>query len=391
MEHRKIPELEDFVNEDTDSTSFSIDEIIDFAQTNCQLVNEDRLLLASEEAIGYIQEFSYLYHKNRFEAKTIKDLFDGSIDTEDLSHQPCVRFIIFIILVELDIEDNADFEELKENLDYCPSDYKDHAVYYYYRSRIYNRGYTSEDYRISLKMATQAIQTDHNITDFDVTFVDSVAQYFSTSSKEVVEIEGTSKKKDELFEQAKSLALQAVESSPENHKYRSSYASLLELDGDLDEAQKQISKALRLSDQQDDPDSGLSHYMQLRRIQTQQKSLRHIKSQFDTFEKEIQTLENRATKLRGELDEYRNQTIRIMGFFAALIAIVVSSAQVIQTTATVGEAAQLVLVLTGGLIVAFTSLGAIFSNEPEWKKLVLVGIVGLFLIAVALAAPILYA
>lgn len=115
------------------------------------------------------------------------------------------------------------------------------------------------------------------------------------------------------------------------------------------------------------------------------RALEEAKSELEEFKSSTEELED---ELKERMERFRNQTLRSIGFFAGLIAVVVTSAQAILSSLSVAEASRVSLVLTGGLVVAFSGLGVVLSEENnDWMRLVVVAILGILLIGVGLLTP----
>lgn len=81
----------------------------------------------------------------------------------------------------------------------------------------------------------------------------------------------------------------------------------------------------------------------------------------------IEELETIRSKSETRLREIQTQTLQFLGFFATLLAVIVSSIN-ITTSFPLPEAASLILVLTGGLLAAFGGFTIVLPIDDVERK-----------------------
>lgn len=187
-----------------------------------------------------------------------------------------------------------------------------------------------------------------------------------------------------------SEALQAVDRAirldSRYAKYYATKARLLALSGQFHDSLELISTAIDMEDStRPDYAIRLGEY-QSRRLWIQARRSDHVFAQKGA--EAALALEGRYASLRDELekatkkiDESTVRNLEFLGFFAGLISFTIASIQ-IAASQTADDAIRLIIVLTGGLLVAFAGFGAILESSRLAGSIVRMGAVGAVGVAV---------
>jgi hypothetical protein len=139
-------------------------------------------------------------------------------------------------------------------------------------------------------------------------------------------------------------------------KHRATRGLLFALENKFDLAKTEIEEA---RDQEDENQSDyairLGEYQEylfkVRMMEYEAELKEEIGSRYDELEGSIAEMESKADELEDYFDSLRTQTLQFLGFFATLLAVIITTAQ-FATQAQPTEAALLILVMIGGLLTA---------------------------------------
>lgn len=103
--------------------------------------------------------------------------------------------------------------------------------------------------------------------------------------------------------------------------------------------------------------------------------------------KDEKELEEEATKIRAEMDKNKTEYISILGFFSAVMALIIGSIDIIKRQAEMMDSLQLLMGVAAMIIISFGSLNMILARNdekninkyPDWILLVIGG--GLFILS----------
>jgi len=95
--------------------------------------------------------------------------------------------------------------------------------------------------------------------------------------------------------------------------------------------------------------------------------IKNIDDTISTTQEELDKLDN---KLDNSLERFRSNSLQFIGFFAAVITLAVTSANVVVSSShPLLQDAVLIIILTGGLLLGFGSLGLILpKNKGEYEQ-----------------------
>ena len=144
-------------------------------------------------------------------------------------------------------------------------------------------------------------------------------------------------------------------------------ARLLYLQGDLEDSESTCRALLnspRISENKPPVIDEVENF--LRRVEQEQ-----IDEKIQEARREYQELQRNLEEIENEFEEsirrYRNQNLQFLGFFAAIIAIIVGSISLINSQASFEAASRLILILIGGVIVSFGSLRLVIVEEISFN------------------------
>lgn len=184
--------------------------------------------------------------------------------------------------------------------------------------------------------------------------------------------------RENLLEEAEKHAELAIDQS-EYPKFMTTYGRILALQGEYDEGVKQIHRALDMEDASKDDyairvNTYRSHEFKMflnKYTEKISKDQQEIREKQETLNEEIDTaieeLDTIRSKSETRLQEIQTQTLQFLGFFATLLAVIVSSIN-ITTSFPLPEAASLILVLTGGLLAAFGGFTIVLPIDDVERK-----------------------
>lgn len=154
-----------------------------------------------------------------------------------------------------------------------------------------------------------------------------------------------------------------------NEQFARTYVILLRLHlrkDDHESARESLEKAERYD--QDDEDKMLTRdrRQQLRRSINIVYDSARLESDIEDAEEELGNINK---ELEDAVNRYRKNTLRFVGFFAALITFAITSVQILALSGlTAQEAGQVIAMLAGGMLIAFGGFGLILPvYESELK------------------------
>ncbi|WP_435099357.1 hypothetical protein [Halarchaeum sp. P4] len=405
MDYRTIPELEDYFDDVIETRrSEKLKVLLDYLREVSELIENNRLSTTDPEYIAYLDRYcSQSKHVSRIHRDDLLELLTPERATSspmDLGDPPMgpfrreVVFGAFYMLIRVSLDGTADFFTLRQYLTEFEREFSDRPMYQYLRSEVYLRGFKTDHYRTAISSVDSIIDDSCTNPRFYSNFAQGVAYFYYSGPTESLNIDTLPNERSEVLSVAEAYSQKAVTLSPDDSEFHAIRSEILELMDDFETAEKEINRALELHPEEEDSDAGdaYNYYKQLnslretrRNAERADRALEEAKSELEEFKSSTEELEN---ELKKRMERFRNQTLRSIGFFAGLIAVVVTSAQAILSTLSVAEASRVSLVLTGGLVVAFSGLGVVLSEESnDWVRLLVVAILGILLIGVGLLTP----
>lgn len=185
------------------------------------------------------------------------------------------------------------------------------------------------------------------------------------------------------LEEDKSIPIQNPESVADTHlnialnnanypKHRATKGLLLALRGEFEHSKEQIRKARDMEDEDmENYAVRLAEYQEYLfrvRMQEYESSIQSdIDESYENLSESIDTMETKANRLEDYFDDVRTQSLQFIGFFATLLAVIITSAQ-FATQVAARSAAPLIVIMIGGLMTAIGGFNFTLpkqSNEDE--------------------------
>lgn len=182
----------------------------------------------------------------------------------------------------------------------------------------------------------------------------------------------------DLLDEAERNIQRALDES-DYPKFKATHGRILALRGEYDEGIRKVHEAI---DAEDDSKNDYAlrvneyrtHEVQIvlskyrDQLAEEQREIRGEQAQLDEeLTNAIDRLEQVRDESESKLRDLQTQTLQFLGFFATLLAVIISSIQ-IATTFSPAEAGTLILVLTGGLLAAFGGFTAVLPIEDAERK-----------------------
>lgn len=270
----------------------------------------------------------------------------------------------------------------KWTIDNYEDDFGSEVLYYYIRSKVCLLQAETDDYYEAIEYATKCVEVDPRNHYFLLLQAKALRMYCFTSEEEI-DIADLPTDRDELLQFAANQVERAELLNPDWIKAYSEWSHILQLQQEYEEAEKKLIKAIQINQQQREVPNQEWHSDASLRIRNLRRERQHVQR----TQEHIEDTRDEIEDLQDEISASRNQTIRFIGFFAGIIAIVVSTAPIASNASSVSQASQIILVLTGGLIIAFVGLGAVFSNSKgDLWRLIIVALFGFSLLGIGLFA-----
>lgn len=253
-------------------------------------------------------------------------------------------------------------------------------MYRYIRSQIHKRGFRLEHERLAIEAGYQAAKDIDNNPYVFANFADTISSLCYGYNIGVIDIDGLPSDRDSLLEVANEYASKAVTLAPKDPSTYSILSKVLALQERFEEAEKNLNEAIKWELETEDNPSTSDYKMQMSGLQQER---RHVEFTEEAISRTQEEIEELGGELDSIVDRHRSQTLQFLGFFAAIVAIVVTSAQVAVTVPSFADASRLILTLIGGILVAFGGLSIAIpqaSSSVPWWRTAMIMIAGLILI-----------
>ena len=346
------------------------DVVLEFFRSVCNQIENN-----NTEAGG--EEYEQWMNDHRIDPDILTRLW------EETDQCDCVRLSALSNYV------NSHASSLGDSGDWIVEKYADEfngqPLFEYCRSLCYNHS-SHPKHRIKVfisgKKAIEGIRGNASL--YIRTMIAGIAVVSGTQSLPIEYDEGSLNKEEILSECAK-YGEKATLLRPEEFTYQK-YATVLELQGRYDKAEKQLQQAIEIQLERGGSPRPLNE-----RIDELNKNRQRyeLEQSIEKADKQLTTIDNDLSRVETELDnvtdKYRNDFIQFIGFFAAILTIALTSVQM-ATSLPFPQSGGLILVLVGGITIAFGELKAIFStsaisqDEGNWRPT----IVGVLLIVLGL-------
>ncbi|MGB9987447.1 tetratricopeptide repeat protein [Salarchaeum japonicum] len=395
MSLRPIQQLEDDYFDDFGVVARdNPDDIIEFLEDIYEHVEQGTLQEGGYEYEDYLTRFASdtFWH-------TIDDLLSAdSIETD--ADPDDIRFGLFVLMAKRSILPNpSDFNTLSELDEEYRDSVPDRPTKPYFRSLLYRYGYEREHRQTGLQLAHEAVDAQIENPSIYDNFAAQIVEVDEQFGIESLDLDiGDS----DVSELALEYAEKAVRQDSTEAEYYATLGRVYSLRGELDEAERNVQRAIELrldEETQGQPNTAsfrsilrtIKSKRQIQKIESQyeeaQDQLEEISEKHDSLEKQYESLDGKydsiESKLEDAVEKYRTQTLQFIGFFTALLAVVVTSVQVTEITSSVSEARSLIITLIGGILVSFGGFSLMLPDkESGYSRPVRIG--GIILIGTLL-------
>jgi hypothetical protein len=170
---------------------------------------------------------------------------------------------------------------------------------------------------------------------------------------------------NKMIIEAEEAVDEAIRLDPDFPKFYSTKAQIMAAKGDYQDAYNLIKTAI------DKEDSSAADYPI--RISG------YIEVLFNIRIKELSARTNEKMKeIESQMNGFRNQSIELLGLFAAVISFTVASIQLVLNQP-FNQGAMLLVVFSGCLLITYSSLSIILHGKTYWQRSLLVFLIGLLL------------
>ncbi|MGN8217171.1 hypothetical protein ACTG0T_02300 [Halococcus morrhuae DSM 1307] len=293
-----------------------------------------------------------------------------------------------------------DFQSQEQMIIKYEEEFSERSMFQYLKSRVYSNGYSSEHKRKALTAGYKAAKQIPENPNVYAQFAYAVSQGYPHIDGEYIEIGGDTIGIDDLWEEAMQYVQLALKIDDGNIGYRLALSNLHEVVQNYDQAKKSLKQIREMS--------GGSHVdegynvpphgnidIRSKLWEISQKDIQsEIESDVDNINTSVSDLEQRVEETKQSIDNaserYRDQALQFIGFFAAVVAVILSSIEIATSFSSFAEAGGLLLILTGGIILAFSGLSFSlrYSRSGGYnRRLLLLPAVGILLIIVGFGVP----
>ncbi len=247
-------------------------------------------------------------------------------------------------------------------------EFDNRPLFLYQMSSIYKNDLTYSSLCLALEYARKSIQkielSNTNYPGFYNNFSEIVA----------ISFENTIITDNSVLDEAISSINKAIMINPNYAKYYFTLGRLLIIYKDFNEAKNNLMKAIDLED------SSRKDY-QMRISEYQDVLMKcSLSISISKLEDSLNKYESSRKKLKKELDEMRNSIIEFIGFFAAIIALIITTVQ-ISTNFNFTDAIKLIGFMIGGIIAAFSSLRIILNfSKKSILQMIIMCVLGIIFI-----------
>lgn len=285
-------------------------------------------------------------------------------------------------------------------------DFRSRPMYLHLKSEILKNTGGENDIREAFRLALEAKNgvSDHPGIENNIGEITCVAL---AGDIPLIDLHQMSSSEDDVIKFGIINVKDAIENHPKIPAYHATFGRLLSLNGDFKEARDQLNKAIRLADpDRDRYNIRVSRYQrflsqtelhhQEQELGSLSKSMGELKDSIQERRDEVERLqeesENRYQELESKYNEvlrdFQARNLQFIGFFAALVAVVIAIVD-ISISMPYPEAAGLILLLIGGVLLAFAGLQNALPTTDEGIQpgVAANAIVGVLLILAGLFVP----
>lgn len=370
------------------------EDIIEFLEDIYEHVEQGTLQEGGYEYEDYLTRYASDAFWQTIEDLLSADSIETGADTDD------IRFGLFVLMVKRAILPNpSDFNTLSGLDEEYRDSVPDRPTKPYFRSLLYRFGYEREHRQTGLQLAYEAVAAQIENPSIYDNFAAQIVEVDEQFGIESLDLDiGDS----DVSELALEYAEKAVRQDSTEAEYYATLGRVYSLRGELDEAERNVQRAIELRlDEETQRQPNTASFRSILRTIKSKRQIQKIESRFedaqgqldeisekhDSLEEQYESLDGKynsiESKLEDSVEKYRTQTLQFIGFFTALLAVVVTSVQVTEITNSVSEARSLIITLIGGILVSFGGFSLMLPDkESGYSKPIRIG--GLILIGALL-------
>lgn len=308
------------------------------------------------------------------------------------------RFYIFYILCQLHHELD-DYEGMRKLIERYESDFREQPYYGKLKALSLIDSNESKTLSIAITEAFDSSQNFPKYPELHKILAETIAVALEEGAQYIGSNPHIPKDDQEILELGKRKIARALEEENYPVEYLMVKSRLEILNKEFDKAKESISEA------RSELSRTRTRYTELRaeigqiknRIESQrqqselEEKTTELSRSIDEIEAKVEEAEETLNDLNASLDnirqEFQRTFLEFLGFFSAILAVIVITGQIAIEVADPQEAGRLMIVSYGGLLFAFGGFAAILSST--WPKRFARGTIALvgFLTAVSLVYP----
>jgi tetratricopeptide (TPR) repeat protein len=254
--------------------------------------------------------------------------------------------------------------------------FEDRPLYPHVLALLYKGRGSPEDMRTALAYAEDALERLPGHEGVLHSFAETVV----TLQESGIEVA------TETIRRARDAVSRAIRMSPTYAKYHCTSGRLLAIEGDYAGALTSLQRAIDLEEPNTvDYAIRLGDY-QATLMQVQMRRFTAVLN--GRVELATEQLDADRRDMREALDRLKRESLMMLGFFTAILSVTIGSVQLLAGQ-TFQDAAMLIMVLTGAMLVVYSGFSALFSEGRQgWGRIAAVASAGFVLIAAALRLPV---
>lgn len=339
------------------------------------------------------------FDASNYDLRTIDD-FEPNIDVMDLNF---IEFINWTYGMRNDEDLDANYQFRIEEFNKADIGYSHRPLYPFLKSWTYSFSPLRDHLRVALETGYKAIETlnDPNVHEH---FANVVARTYEKYDSIEFEVDGKKINKEESIQSAINK-LTNYEDSPRS--FDVVLSRLYALRGDFDQAETHIiagiekgTSVVSRSEKAVNERNLLNKINEQRRLGEIQEKIDTVDEQLDTIKKKqelvdenledaISEYDHLEEKTENLTDRFQRQFAQFIGFFSGIIVIAVSSANIVSNVGSLNTAGRLILMMSGGIVLSFSSLHMFIYEDIDKNYLARTG--GAILIGIILLLiPILF-
>ncbi|MEO1250720.1 MAG: hypothetical protein AAFW81_00055 [Pseudomonadota bacterium] len=269
------------------------------------------------------------------------EIEDAALDIiGDKQNSNSIRFLAFFLL-SIKHRRNKDLSKLKSLIDQFRRTFSERALFSHIVAMYYSLAGLYQEALSCARRAADALP-DHSGIQHNIASI--IVNYFDDSGAQDAK----------LIDEAQKAVNSAIALSPEYAKFYATKARLLTVVGDFKEALRLIAKAIDLEDSSIlDYAIRIGEYQSVKlKIEMAENASRMRRD----LDRQISLLENKASDLTTNLRDSQIRNLEVLGFFAAIISILIAIITSMSTSGGGGPQFEDVLKFGGLLLILFSSL-----------------------------------